>query len=310
MPRATYDSPWKNILNQFLQPFLEFCLTDVAEQIDWSRPYVCLDKELQAITRKQKVTNRVADALFQVWLKNGKEVWLLLHIEVQGKPEMRFCERMYIYNYRIFDRYKKPIISLAILADANPNWHPKHYERSSPHNYLRFEFATVKLLDYADQKQALSRDSNPFAIVVWAHLEALQTSKHPEQRLKSKLAITRAFYKHGFKKSYILGLYSFIDWILALPEPLELEYIETVEQLEEEKHVRYITSAERIGMQKGMQQGMRDGERIILLRQLHYRFGPLPDQYETLIAKAEDDELLLWSERLLDAKTLKDIFGV
>jgi hypothetical protein len=29
---------------------------------------------------------------------------------------------MYIYNYRIYDRYKKPVVSLAILADEKEAW--------------------------------------------------------------------------------------------------------------------------------------------------------------------------------------------
>lgn len=31
--------------------------------------------------------------------------------------DSKFPERMYIYNYRLFDRHKKRVISLAVLAD-------------------------------------------------------------------------------------------------------------------------------------------------------------------------------------------------
>lgn len=329
MKAANYDSPWKNILNYFLPAFMEFCLSQVAVAIDWSKGYISLDKELHAISRRQKVSKRTTDALFKVWLKSGEEVWLLLHIEVQVYKDALFPERMYIYNYRIFDRYQVPVVSVAILADGDQKWRPDCYERSSLANKLYFEFAAVKLLDYAARKQDLSQESNPFAIVIWAHLEALQTRKQPQQRLSSKLAVTRALYKHGFSKDYILNLFSFIDWVLALPEPLELEYDHKIGQLEGEKKVNYITSIERIGMKRGWQKGWEegleegrqegrqegrhegelDGERTLLIRQLQHRFGELPAQYKKRLDKAKSDQLLEWGERLLDAKVLKEVFG-
>jgi hypothetical protein len=73
-----------------------------------------------------------------------------------------------------------------------------------------------------------------------------------------------------------------------------------IEQLEEEKHVNYITSVERIGMERG--------ERTLLLRQLQHRFGSLPTHYENDVANADNDTLLRWGELLLDAKKLDDIF--
>ncbi len=52
------------------------------------------------------------------------------------------------------------------------------------------------------------------------------------------------------------------------------------------------------------------GQLTLLQRQLQHRFGALPTHYQERLDKAEDNQLLLWGERLLDAKTLKDIFDV
>ena len=35
----------------------------------------------------------LADKLFKVWLLNGQETWLLIHIEVQGEPASLFEQR-------------------------------------------------------------------------------------------------------------------------------------------------------------------------------------------------------------------------
>ena len=47
----------------------------------------------------------------------GAEAWVLVHIEVQGDEDADFAKRMYIYNYRIFDRYDRRVASLAVLTD-------------------------------------------------------------------------------------------------------------------------------------------------------------------------------------------------
>src|ERR1700734_800844 len=106
MAQTDFDSPWKNIIQHFLQAFMTLCLPEAAADIDWAQGYTALDKELIEIDRQQAVGKRFADALFQVCLKSGEEVWLLVHIEIQAQQEAYFPERMYIYNYRIFDRYQ------------------------------------------------------------------------------------------------------------------------------------------------------------------------------------------------------------
>jgi hypothetical protein len=50
-------------------------------------------------------------------------------------------------------------------------------------------------------------------------------------------------------------LFRFIDWVMELPPTLALEYTMQVELFEEEKKMQYVTSVERIGIEKGIQQG-------------------------------------------------------
>ena len=44
--KADYDSPWKDILEQFFEDFILFFLYDIYHEIDWSRLPEFLDKEL------------------------------------------------------------------------------------------------------------------------------------------------------------------------------------------------------------------------------------------------------------------------
>jgi predicted transposase YdaD len=60
------------------------------------------------------------------------------------------------------------------------------------------------------------------------------------------------------------------------------------------------------GMEKGMRKGIVQGEAALLLRQLERGFGPVSLPARQRIADA--DALLVYGERVLDAKNLEDIF--
>jgi len=45
--RDDYDSPWKDILTVYFEQFLAFFFPKIMQEIDWSRGYNSLDKELR-----------------------------------------------------------------------------------------------------------------------------------------------------------------------------------------------------------------------------------------------------------------------
>ena len=80
---ADYDSPWKEALDMYFQPFLALLFPEVYAQIDWSRGYESLDKEFQQVVREAEIGRRYVDKLVKVWMTNGEECWVLIHVEVQ-----------------------------------------------------------------------------------------------------------------------------------------------------------------------------------------------------------------------------------
>jgi predicted transposase/invertase (TIGR01784 family) len=62
------------------------------------------------------------------------------------------------------------------------------------------------------------------------------------------------------------------------------------------------------GRLEGRQEGRQEGEAWVVLRQLRLKFGPLALEIEERVRSAEADRLLEWSERLLSAASLEDIF--
>jgi hypothetical protein len=167
------------------------------------------------------------------------------------------------------------------------------------------EFPVVKLRDYAAHWDALEASDNPFAMVVMAHLQARATRRDPEGRLQWKLRLIRRLYERGYARQDVLELLRFIDWVLTFPAGLEARLQAELVQLERERQVPYITSFERMGIEKGIQQG----EVTVLKRQLTRRLGPLPAWAEQRLEQASPQELEGWAERVLEVQRLEDVFA-
>jgi len=93
-----FDSPWKEVLEVYLRPTLEFCFPHVAKAIDWNAQIEFLDKELQEVVRDAALGELRVDKLIKVKLLNGEEEWILVHIEVQHQLDVRMAQRVYDYH--------------------------------------------------------------------------------------------------------------------------------------------------------------------------------------------------------------------
>jgi hypothetical protein len=307
-----FDSPWKEALERYFPKFLAFFFPAAHADIDWKRGYEFLDKELQQITRDAELGRRLVDKLARVWGHDGEEDLVLIHIEIQGQSEAEFAERMFVYNYRLYDRYRRAVVSLAVLGDSTPAWRPSTFGYQRWGCEVGIRFPMVKLLDYREQWEMLDQAVNPFAVVVMAHLEAQATAKDEQARYQAKQRLIRSLYRRGYERQAILELFRFIDWVLELPEALEEQLWQELQQYEETQRMPYITSVERIGFKKGVEQGrqegLQQGEVQVLRRQLTRRFGPLPEWAEERLTKADLAQLEVWADRVLDAETLDAVF--
>ena len=103
---------------------MAFFLPHAYRDIDGCKGYESLDTELQEIIRDAETGRRFADKLVKVWLKDGSETVILIHIEVQSQVQSDFPKRIYVYNSRLRDKYNLQVISLAVLGDTDKNWRP------------------------------------------------------------------------------------------------------------------------------------------------------------------------------------------
>lgn len=258
---ADYDSPWKVALHKYFNWFLAFFFPDIHADIDWARGYEALDKEFQQVVRDAQVGKQVADMLFKVWVKDGEECWLFIHVEIQGSYEKEFARRMFDYNTAVYKLYNREVVSLAVLCDERASWRPTGFSYGRWTSRTGITFPAVKLLDYAADLESLEKNNNPFAVVVMAHLQAQATRGDARERRASKLRLVKGLYERKLTKDDIRELFRLLDWILILPDDLQEQFREEVYQYEKEKRMPYLSSLERRGLEEGLKRGRDEGRK-------------------------------------------------
>ncbi len=300
-----YDSPWKEAIERHLSDFLQFFFPVAHAQIDWSRPFVFLDQELRSVVRDAETGQRQVDKLVRVTRKTGQHDWVYIHLEVQGDSQAKFAERMFVYHYRLFDRYRHPIASLALLADQRTGWQPDQFDYEALGCRLDFRYPVAKLLDWAGSEARLDDINNPFALVTQAHLATRATRHDMEARKVVKWQIVQSLYRRGYERQLVLDLYAVLDWMLWLPPNDQKSFRQKLSLYEEELRMRYVTTNERMAKAEGIQLGKAQ----LLERLLKLRFGVLPSWVEEKLASADGLKLETWSDAVLSATSIEDVLG-
>jgi hypothetical protein len=257
-PPQEFDNPWKLALDVFFAQFLELLFPHVHADIDWSKPVDSLDKELPGIVRGAALGRRVVDKLVRVWLKNGDPLSLFVHVEVQCQKETDFPERMFVYNYRIRDRYGSWVLSLAVLGDENEAWKPSNYSSRGWGCRTEFEFPVAKLLDFVAGLEDLEASENLFGTIVAAHLRAMQTHGDVVLRHQQKLGLVRRVLKRGWTFEDLAELYRIIDWFLSLPKAMDDAFKADLERVEGSP-MPLLSKLEIAALAKGKAEGKAEG---------------------------------------------------
>lgn len=265
-----YDSAWKDVIEEHFEQFMEFFFPAIHKDIDFSKKPEVLSKELRKIVPESKVGKRFADILIKVYLKDGslKCICIFAHVEVQGTRIPNFMERIFIYYYRIYDKYKEKgaeVISLAILTDEDDNYRPDEHRFARWDFDLRLKIPLVKIIDFKNKdelREKLATSLNPMGMVVNAQLKSFEVKKgNTGKKFDVKRELIRRCYKHGYDKQYISSLLHFIDLIFRLPESFERKLSEEISHLEEEHKMPHVTSWERIAKKDGRKEGKMEGRK-------------------------------------------------
>ena len=261
----TNDLLWKGIIEELCDDFLLYFYPDDFDTFDIERGIEFLDKELEQLFPTSKEKPRHVDKLLKIYLKNGSERWILVHVEVQGNPDPLFDKRIYIYNYRIFDRYDQMVSSVAIFTDSNKKYHPKEYKSSFLGTEISFKFKTYKVLE--QDLKILRASNNPFATVIETAYLALKKGKIDDDSLYDlKIDLVRRMFKKNFSKNKIRAMLGFIKFYVRFENPEKgLNFDFDIDKITNKTYPMTVEEillwqAKEEGIEQGIEQGIGRGD--------------------------------------------------
>ncbi|MFM7572223.1 MAG: Rpn family recombination-promoting nuclease/putative transposase, partial [Snowella sp.] len=89
---------------------------------------------------------------------------------------------------------------------------------------------------------------------------------------------------------------------------MEPEMIKTILRSDIMKESAFYQDILQEGRQEGLQMGRQEGEVALLMRLLVKRFGNVSESIQSRLTQASIADLERWGDRILEAKTLTDIF--
>jgi len=205
------DLLWKAILEDIFDDFLLFFFPGNVHEFDFERGFEFLDKELEQIfpLPDNEQSPKFVDKLVKVYKKDGKEDWILVHVEVQGYTDDAFARRMFTYFYRILDSYNKPVTCIAILTDNKKAFKPREYYYNCLGTENNFKYNTYKVLEQNEDQ--LRGDSNPFAMAILTVYTALLKGRlADEDLLYLKIELYKTFIRAQLPRKKISALLYFL----------------------------------------------------------------------------------------------------
>jgi hypothetical protein len=208
------DEKWKSLISKYLKDFLAFFMLDLYKEVDFEKGYEFLDGELNKIKIDSKSKNRRSDRLVKLYLKNGSEQYLLVHIEIQGYFEEDFSKRMFKYFYRISDLHNSyNITAISVYTEDKEDFKPNKFEHNLFGTELTYKFNTYKVLE--QEEEALKESNNIFAFVVLAVLYSLRAKDNQKTKLNFKVDLTKILISKKYSEEDILELFEFINLFLS-----------------------------------------------------------------------------------------------
>ena len=158
--RRLRQPPGKQAIDEYFADFIACYFPQAHQDIDWAAGYETLDKELPGLARDADLGQRYADKLVKVRTRQGQHDLVYVHIEVQGQHDPDFAQRMFVYHYRIFDRFGQPPVlwrcwPMSIRTGSQAAM------AISVGDALEFAFPTVKLSEHTQSLDALLASDNP-----------------------------------------------------------------------------------------------------------------------------------------------------
>ena len=244
---------------------LRRAIPELYADLDLTREPVALEKELPNISIKSAGGSLYPDLLVKIFLKDGLEEYLLLHVEVQGLGGAELSERMYRYKSSIYLHHDVEPIALAILTESARTNEPESYAYSAYGTAVNYSYNRLVVPHLNPEELKLS--DNPFDLALLAAYRAHETLRYSETNEKLRFNYLKELLKvlseRGWDYRDTRRFMAFLEAVLSLKTPqLMNEIAEYERDLEWRDKTMLMTYIEKQNWNEGMAVGMEKGQAV------------------------------------------------
>ncbi|SER58279.1 DUF4351 domain-containing protein [Halopseudomonas bauzanensis] len=295
----SHDQNFKNLILDYPQQALEFFAAQEA---------VGLDQQVRiTAVRQEQLKERLGDhfreldvPLLVEW-PDGRRETLLFAIEEETDPTRFSIRRLAHYCLDLTELMKTDRIVPVVIFLRTSKHIPRYLELGGDrHTYLSFHYLSCEL----SRLEANDWLHSPNLV---ARLNLPNMHWQPEQKIDIYASAVRGLQEMEPDLDKQVKYLDFIDIYTALDDNDMREYQERYPQETNKMsglRERWLSE----GKEQGIAQGIEQGERSLLYRQLTRRFGPLDAPTEARLQRATAAELERWADNILEAHTLEEVF--
>jgi len=290
-----HDQLFKAVLERLLQSFLELFFPEVAARLDFETLRF-VDKEVFANVPEGEV--READVVARLETREGAPEIVLVHVEVQARPETEFARRMFEYYALLRLHHRLPVFPVVLYLRGGPASAVEEYqEELFGEEQLRFRYRSVALARLSAEEYV---GASPLGAALSALMRGGKTRDRPLFQREMLSRVLESELDDVLKYLLVNVIETYFR--------LSGEEVERFRRLISGKEYRKMQEEELTYFDELELKGLLKGKRETLLRLLAAKFGPLPDDMATKItAIGSATELDTYLDRVLTATSLEEI---
>jgi Putative transposase, YhgA-like len=264
--RMGHDQLFKSILKKCLRDFLELFFPEVAARLDFETMQP-MGKEV--FTGFPEGNRREVDFLARVNTHQGDPEFILVHVEVQARPEKDFARRMFEYAAALWLAHKAPVFPVVLYLRGGEGLSEEEFDLTLfGREIFRFRYAALGLARLNAQEYL---EASALGVAL-----ASLMRRDVADKVVLRAEMLRRVIESGVDEAILYLLVNVIETYFPLTGA-ELERFEQLVSRKEYRNVQEdeLTWADRIH-EKGREAGVIEGKRESLLKLLTAKFGSLP----------------------------------
>ncbi len=256
-----HDRLYKELLQTFFKEFMELFYPKVSAVINYGHVKFLSEEVFSDLVGG--TTERVDLAVETMLLEGGEmeagreaETLIIIHLEPQSYYQEDFPERMFLYSSKLYEKYRRRILPIAVFSHTRQEKEPSRFGWSFPFlKVMTFRYYAIQLRKKSWRR--FVRTDNPVAAAL---LSSMGYNK--KERVTVKFEFLRMVTRLRLDPARMKLLTVFFETYLQLTTSENEQLLKKIDRTnlnEEVAMMEWMTSWEKIGLEKGLKQGLEQG---------------------------------------------------